>query len=86
MTPSNSTCSRITNPTWRSTTDGEYFRTSQPRTLILWGKNDRSFTVEEAKVYQLDLPRAELNLLDTGHFAKKRGNFIAERIKAFLTE
>ena len=38
----------------------EYFRTSQPRTLILWGKNDPFFTVEGAKAYQRDLPKAEL--------------------------
>jgi pimeloyl-ACP methyl ester carboxylesterase len=65
----------------------EYFRRSQPPTLILWGKNDPFFTVEGAKAYQRDLPRAELNLLDTGHFAlEEEGDFIAERIKAFLTE
>jgi pimeloyl-ACP methyl ester carboxylesterase len=64
----------------------EYFRTSQPRTLILWGKNDPFFTVEGAKAYQRDLPKAELHLLDTGHFAlEEEGDFIAERIKAFLS-
>jgi pimeloyl-ACP methyl ester carboxylesterase len=63
----------------------QYFRTSQPRTLILWGKNDPFFTVEGAKAYQRDLPKAELHLLDTGHFAlEEEGDFIAERIKAFL--
>jgi pimeloyl-ACP methyl ester carboxylesterase len=64
----------------------EYFRTSQPRTLILWGKNDPFFTVEGAKAYQRDLPKAELHLLDTGHFAlEEEGDFIAERIQAFLS-
>jgi pimeloyl-ACP methyl ester carboxylesterase len=64
----------------------QYFRTSQPRTLILWGKNDPFFTVEGARAYQRDLPKAELNLLDTGHFAlEEEGDFIAERIKAFLS-
>jgi pimeloyl-ACP methyl ester carboxylesterase len=64
----------------------ECFRTSQPRTLILWGKNDPFFTVEGAKAYQRDLPKAELNLLDTGHFAlEEEGDFIAERIKVFLS-
>jgi pimeloyl-ACP methyl ester carboxylesterase len=62
----------------------EYFRTSQPPMLILWGKNDPFFTVEGAKAYQRDLPNAELILLDTGHFAlEEKGDFIAERIKAF---
>jgi pimeloyl-ACP methyl ester carboxylesterase len=64
----------------------EYFRTSQPRTLIVWGKNDPFFTVEGAKAYQRDLPKAELHLLETGHFAlEEEGDFIAERIKAFLS-
>jgi pimeloyl-ACP methyl ester carboxylesterase len=64
----------------------EYFRTSQPRMLIVWGKNDPFFTVEGAKAYQRDLPKAELHLLDTGHFAlEEEGDFIAERIKAFLS-
>ena len=68
------------------TFDNEYFRTSQPRTLILWGKNDPFFTIEGAKAYQRDLPKAELHLLDTGHFAlEEEGDFIAERIKAFLS-
>ena len=63
----------------------EYFRASQPRTLIVWGKNDPFFTVEGAKAYQRDLPKAELFLLDTGHFAlEEEGDFIAEKIKAFL--
>jgi pimeloyl-ACP methyl ester carboxylesterase len=63
----------------------EYFRSSQPPMLILWGKNDPFFTVEGAKAYQRDLPKAELALLDTGHFAlEEEGDFIAERIKAFL--
>jgi pimeloyl-ACP methyl ester carboxylesterase len=65
----------------------EYFRTSQPRMLVVWGKNDPFFTIEGAKAYQRDLPRAELILLDTGHFAlEEEGDFIAERIMAFLTE
>ena len=63
----------------------EYFRASQPRTLIVWGKNDPFFTVEGAKAYQRDLPKAELFLLDTGHFAlEEEGDFIAEKIQAFL--
>jgi len=64
----------------------EYFRVSQPRMLIVWGKNDPFFTAEGAKAYQRDLPKAELHLLDTGHFAlEEEGDFISERIKAFLS-
>jgi pimeloyl-ACP methyl ester carboxylesterase len=65
----------------------EYFRNRQPRMLILWGKNDPFFTVEGAKAYQRDLPKAELHLIDTGHFALEDYNgFIAERIRHFLVK
>ncbi|MFI5934116.1 alpha/beta fold hydrolase [Actinoplanes sp. NPDC051494] len=46
----------------------EFFRTHQPPTLILWGKNDYIFPPEGAHPYLNDLPKAELHLLDTGHF------------------
>jgi len=63
----------------------EYFRRHQPRMLIVWGKNDPFFTVDGARAYQRDLPKAELHLLDTGHFAlEDSGDFIAERIRSFL--
>jgi len=63
----------------------EYFRTRQPRMLILWGKNDPFFTVEGARAYQGDLPNAELYLIDTGHFALEDfSGFIAERMRKFL--
>jgi pimeloyl-ACP methyl ester carboxylesterase len=63
----------------------EYFKKSQPPMLIVWGKNDPFFTVEGAKAYQRDLPKAELHLLDTGHFAlEEELEFIANRMNAFL--
>ena len=63
----------------------EYFRVKQPRMLIVWGMNDPFFTVAGAKAYQRDLPKAELHLIDTGHFALEDScDFIAERIKHFL--
>jgi len=37
--------------------------------LIAWGKNDKIFPAEGAHPYLRDLPKAELHLLDTGHFA-----------------
>jgi len=46
-----------------------FFRERQPPTLIVWGKNDVIFPVEGAKPYLRDLPRAELHVLDSGHFA-----------------
>jgi len=63
----------------------QYFRDRQPRTLIVWGQNDPFFTVAGAKAFLKDLPKAELHLLDSGHFAiEDTGDFIAERIGEFL--
>lgn len=59
----------------------EFFRKRQPKTLIVWGKNDPFFTVEGAKAYLRDIPKAELHLLDTGHFAlEDSSEYIAEQI------
>ena len=41
-----------------------YFRKHQPPMLIVWGQNDPFFTVEGARAFQRDLPKAELHLLD----------------------
>ena len=62
-----------------------YFREHQPRTLIVWGRNDPFFTPEGAKAFLRDLPEAELHLLDTGHFAlEEESGFIASKIRALL--
>ena len=59
----------------------EFFRNRQPKTLIVWGKNDPFFTVEGARAYLRDIPKAELHLLDTGHFAlEDSSEFIAQQI------
>jgi pimeloyl-ACP methyl ester carboxylesterase len=46
-----------------------YFREKQPHFLAAWGKNDPAFLPEGARAYRRDIPRAEVHLLDTGHFA-----------------
>jgi pimeloyl-ACP methyl ester carboxylesterase len=46
-----------------------YFRSHQPPALIAWGKHDPFFTLAGARAYRRDLPQAELELFDTGHFA-----------------
>jgi pimeloyl-ACP methyl ester carboxylesterase len=63
----------------------EFFRSRQPKTLIVWGKNDPFFTVEGAQAYRRDIPKAHLHLLDTGHFAlEDSSEFIAQRVLEFL--
>jgi len=63
----------------------EFFRNKQPKTLIVWGKNDPFFTVPGAQAYLRNLPKAELHLLDTGHFAlEDSSEFIAQQIIKFF--
>ena len=62
-----------------------FFRTYQPPTLIVWGKNDFIFPAEGAAPYRRDLKNVETHLLDTGHFALETHNEeIAGRIEDFL--
>lgn len=62
-----------------------FFRSRQPPTLIVWGKNDAIFPAEGAYPYLRDLPKAELHLLDTGHFAlEDKGAEIAALMRKFL--
>jgi pimeloyl-ACP methyl ester carboxylesterase len=46
-----------------------YFRERQPPFLAAWGKNDPFFIPAGAQAYKRDLPKAEVHLLDAGHFA-----------------
>lgn len=46
-----------------------YLRKWQPKTLIVWGKNDRAFLPAGAEAYRRDLPKLELKYFDTGHFS-----------------
>jgi len=46
----------------------EYFRTSQVPLLAVWGRNDQIFGPDGALAFARDLPAAEINLLDGGHF------------------
>ncbi len=63
----------------------QFFRNKQPRTLIVWGKNDPFFTVAGAQAYLRDIPKAQLHLLDTGHFALEDScDFITQQIIRFF--
>ncbi|WP_255440180.1 alpha/beta fold hydrolase [Caenimonas sedimenti] len=45
-----------------------YLREHQPPALIVWGPQDHYMPEESARAYLRDLPRAELHLLDGGHW------------------
>ncbi|MDZ4792446.1 MAG: alpha/beta hydrolase [Hyphomicrobiales bacterium] len=63
----------------------KYFREKQPPTLVTWGKNDPIFTTEGGTAFKKDLPKAEVHLLDAGHFAlETHHREIAALIRDFL--
>ena len=63
----------------------QFFRERRPPTLIVWGKNDTIFPEEGAHPYLRDLPKAELHILDTGHFAlEDKLDTMAPLIRDFL--
>jgi pimeloyl-ACP methyl ester carboxylesterase len=65
-------------PEWQAA-----FRARQPRTLIVWGKNDPFFVPAGAEAYLNDLPNARLVWLDAGHFVlDENAAIVADEIKA----
>ena len=62
-----------------------YLRDKQPPVLILWGIHDPIFSVQGAHAIQREQPRAELHVLDAGHFAiNDQPDEIANLVHAFL--
>lgn len=60
---------------------------TQPRLLVIWGKHDPSFDIGEPERYRKDVPKAEVHVLDAGHFAlDTKANEIAELIERFMRE
>jgi pimeloyl-ACP methyl ester carboxylesterase len=63
----------------------DYFRTSKPPLLAVWGKNDPFFLPPGAEAFKRDNPNAEVHFYETGHFAlETHATEIADTIKAFL--
>ncbi len=67
-------------PAWH-----QYLQTNQTPVLAVWGKNDPIFLPAGALAFERDTPKAEVHLLDTGHFAlEEEGAEIASLILEFL--
>jgi pimeloyl-ACP methyl ester carboxylesterase len=65
----------------------EYFRSSQVPLLAVWGRNDEIFGPAGALAFGADLPKAEINLLDGGHFLlESRLEAVVSLIRPFLAE
>ena len=62
-----------------------YFRAQTPPLLAVWGRHDPHFLPAGALAYQRDLPRAEIILLEAGHFAlETHAAEIGQAMRRFL--
>lgn len=67
-------------PRWQA-----WMRQKQPRLLVIWGKYDLSFELSEPEAYRRDVPKAEIHILDAGHFAlDTAADQIAELVLGFM--
>ena len=67
-------------PKWQA-----WMREKQPRLLVLWGKYDLSFELSEPEAYRRDVPKAEVHVLDAGHFAlDTAADQIAQLVRGFM--
>lgn len=63
----------------------QYFRTAQPPLLAIWGKHDPFFVPAGAEAYRKDNPKAQVEMLDAGHFAlETHANEIASAIDRWM--
>ena len=63
----------------------EYFRTTRPPLLAVWGNKDPFFLPPGAEAFKRDNPNAEVHLFNTGHFAlETHHEEIASKIREFL--
>jgi pimeloyl-ACP methyl ester carboxylesterase len=54
--------------------------------LVLWGKYDLSFDLSEPEAYRRDVPKAEVHVLDAGHFAlDTAADQMALLVRGFMT-
>jgi pimeloyl-ACP methyl ester carboxylesterase len=67
-------------PKWQA-----WMRETQPRLLVIWGKYELSFDASEPEAYRRDVPKAEVHIVDGGHFAlDTSADEIAELVQGFV--
>ena len=67
-------------PKWQA-----WMREKQPRLLVIWGKYELSFDSSEPEAYRRDVPKAEVHIVDGGHFAlDTAADQIAQLIRGFM--
>jgi pimeloyl-ACP methyl ester carboxylesterase len=63
----------------------EYLRRDRPPVLAVWGKGDEIFGPDGARAFAVDVPDAEIHLLDGGHFLLESAHDqVAELILDFM--
>jgi pimeloyl-ACP methyl ester carboxylesterase len=68
-------------PKWQA-----WMQKTQPKLLVLWGKHDLSFDPGEPDRYREDVPKAEIHVLEAGHFAlDTKADEIAELVRRFMS-
>jgi pimeloyl-ACP methyl ester carboxylesterase len=69
-------------PKWQA-----WLQKVQPRLLVLWGKYDASFELSEPEAYRRDVPKAEVHVLEAGHFAlDTAADEVAALVRRFLAD
>lgn len=68
-------------PEWQ-----DYFKKQQPKTVVIWGKNDKMFIEAGGKAYSKDLPNAKIHQLEGGHFLLEEHSETAAKIIAAFIE
>jgi pimeloyl-ACP methyl ester carboxylesterase len=67
-------------PQWQA-----WMREKQPRLLVIWGKYELSFDPSEPEAYRRDVPKAEVHIVDGGHFAlDTAADEIAALVRGFV--
>lgn len=67
-------------PKWKA-----WMQKMQPSLLVIWGKHDLSFDPGEPERYRKDVPKAQVHVLDAGHFAlDTKADEIASLISEFM--
>jgi len=67
-------------PKWQA-----WMQKKQPKLLVIWGRHDLSFDHGEPERYRKDVAKAEVHILDTGHFAlDTKADEIAALVRAFM--
>jgi len=67
-------------PKWQA-----WMHKMQPKLMVIWGRHDLSFDLGEPERYRNDVPNAEIQVLDAGHFAlDTKADEIAALVRRFM--